>query len=216
MTQTSTKKVVLVGHGWPDLAAENNPVICAAARLRDAGWDVQAAFLKQAPMFEGPADVVVPFFMSDGYFTQKVRDLAGDSLVTAPVGVSSQMDALVDSALREVEGTVILAGHGTPKHAASRDSVLRHVERLREAGYVVKAGFIDDDPGLDVALRQFSGAVTILPYFVAPGPHTLEDVPEMAQKARSELEDVLFLPAIGLVDDVDAIIVSLINESLDS
>ncbi len=216
MTQHSTKQITLVGHGWPDLDAEDNPVLCAAARLRDLGWTVDAAFLKQEPVFDGADGVVVPFFMSDGYFTQKVRDIAGDAIVTQPVGVSPLMDSVVDVALEGVEGTIVLAGHGTPKHKASRDSVLRHVERLRERGRDVRAGFIDDTPGLDEAIHDVSGGVTILPYFVAPGPHTLEDVPEMAKRARPELEGVTFLSAIGLAESVDEIIVSLINESLGS
>ena len=89
-------------------------------------------------------------------------------------------ELLREHALPRGETTLLLVGHGTRRHAASRDTTLRLAETLRRrrvAGEVV-AGFIDDDPSLPEALASAPpGPVLVLPFLIGGGAHAAEDIP---------------------------------------
>ena len=75
---------------------------------------------------------------------------------------------------------LLLAGHGTRRHAASRDTTLQLAETLRRrrvAGEVV-AGFIDDEPGLaEVLAAAPTGPVVVLPFLIGGGAHAARGHP---------------------------------------
>jgi len=98
----------------------------------------------------------------------------------APLVARRVSELLREYALPRAATTLLLAGHGTRRHAASRETTLQLAETLRRrrvAGTVI-AGFIDDEPGLPEALGAgLPGPVLVLPFLIGGGTHAAEDIP---------------------------------------
>jgi uroporphyrin-III C-methyltransferase len=199
--------LVLAAHGSRRDPAANALVrrLAQAVRERRLFDEVAVAFHQGEPGFDAVLDeleseavTVVPVMTSAGHYADVVlpaalarnRRHAGIRLrQTPPVGshpgIAPLVARRVSELLREFglprgETTLLVAGHGTRRHAASRDTALKLAETLlrrRVAGEVI-AGFIDDDPGLLEALRARPlGPVLVLPFLIGGGTHAADDIP---------------------------------------
>jgi uroporphyrin-III C-methyltransferase len=142
---------------------------------------------------------VVPFMTSTGYYAadvlpRLVRDHIDRRLVrvsiTRPVGSHRRLTRVLHRrALRLAaqagwsahDTTVLLVGHGTRRHAASRDTALRHARALATHGWhAVHAAFIDDDPGVAEVWPLFApdARVIVLPFLIGGASHATIDVPQ--------------------------------------
>jgi sirohydrochlorin cobaltochelatase len=206
--------LLLVGHGSHLNGDASDPVFRHAAAIRRAGVfaEVREAFWKEEPglrraldLVAAPGVYVVPFFASDGYFTQRVipRELELAGPVTErdgrrvrycePVGTHPEMPGFIvrraeEALARERAGraasddvALLVVGHGTESHAGSSMIVYEHAEQIRDAGRftAVECGFLDEEPRMDRVLAELTaGTVVIVPFFMADGWHTRETIPE--------------------------------------
>ena len=158
---------------------------------------VQARFLDQDPRFDNvdPEAVVVPFFMADGFFVQRVRKIAGEAHVAAPLGTATRALAEIAVALAgEGPQTLLLLGHGTrrnPNSAATTYAVADQIQVLQPSRRVL-VGFIDQDPEIAHILAELDDAepAVAVPFFASNGPHTTIDLPR-ALKGRAPLTDAV-------------------------
>ncbi len=203
----SGSALVLAAHGSRRDPAANALVrrLAQSVRERRLFDEVAVAFHQGEPGFdtvldelESEAVTVVPVMTSAGHYADVVlpeglsrnrRFTAVRLRITPPVGSHAGVAPLVarrvsellrDQALPRGETTLLLVGHGTRRHAASRETTLQLADTLRRrrvAGEVV-AGFIDDDPGLQEALASApAGPVLVLPFLIGGGAHAAEDIP---------------------------------------
>ncbi len=199
--------LVLAAHGSRRDPAANALVrrLAQAVRERRLFDEVAVAFHQGEPGFDAVLDelaseavTVVPVMTSAGHYADEVlpaglarnRRYADIRLrLTPPVGAHSGIAPLaarrVSKLLREHglsrgETSLLLAGHGTRRHAASRDTTLRLAETLYRRGVAadVIAGFLDDEPGLAEALASAPpGPVLVLPFLIGGGSHASDDIP---------------------------------------
>ena len=204
--------IVLAGHGSTVSPETGGLVRRAADILRE--WRVAdeatAAFWKERPGFSEVADtlqsdkmIVVPVFAARGWYTDVVlpRELAKgrkdvEYVVTPPIGEHPRTAELVEEAAkagvlsstspRNPECSVIVIGHGTPKHPGSRDTTFAIVERLRQEQLApeVEAAFLDDEPTIAAAVEACTApTLVIVTNFIAAGGHVGDDVPDEVAKA---------------------------------
>ena len=206
----TTEALVLVGHGShlnPDSAA---PVFDHADAIRDSGAfdEVREAFWKEEPSLrevlrtvESDAAYVVPLFMSEGYFTERViprelrlddgwdLDLDLEVRYADPVGTHDAMTDVIVARAETVTGDpdvgpgvgLVVVGHGTERHEGSGNSTRYHASRVRDRGRFeeVRALFMDEEPNVEDAIEHVdSEGIVVVPLFVADGYHTREDIPE--------------------------------------
>ena len=201
------KAVVLAAHGSRRDPSANALVrrLAEAVRARRLWDEVAVAFHQGEPGFDGVLDelaadevTVVPVMTSAGHYCDVVlpqalernRRYADVRLrTTPPVGAHPGLAALVarrvsellrSYALERAETTLLLVGHGTRRHPASRDTTLALAETLRRrrvAG-TVATGFIDDEPPLaEVFSETRTRSVVVLPFLIGGGAHAVEDIP---------------------------------------
>ncbi|HUF34794.1 MAG TPA: uroporphyrinogen-III C-methyltransferase [Gemmatimonadales bacterium] len=202
------KALVLAAHGSNRDPSANALVrrLAETVRARRLFDEVAVAFHQGEPGFGGVLDelradevTVVPVMTSAGHYSDIVlpaalaenRRFAELRLrQTPPVGAHPGLPALVARRVSELlrahdlgraSTSLLLVGHGTRRHTASRDTTLALADILRRrrvAGEVL-AGFIDDDPPLGEA---FAGAaleaVLVLPFLMGGGAHVLADIPD--------------------------------------
>jgi uroporphyrin-III C-methyltransferase len=209
--------LVLAAHGSRQDPAANALVrrLAQAVRERRLFAEVAVAFHQGEPGFdtvldelEAEAVTVVPVMTSAGHYADVVlpealarnrRHASVRLRVTPPVGSHSGIAPLVarrvsellrEHSLSRAETAVLLAGHGTRRHAASRETTLRLAETLRRRGVASEAvaGFLDDEPSLPDALAETrSDAVVVIPFLIGGGSHAGEDVPRAIGLEPGEL-----------------------------
>jgi uroporphyrin-III C-methyltransferase len=239
--------LVLAAHGSRRDPAANALVrrLAQAVRERRLFDEVAVAFHQGEPGFdtvldelESEAVTVVPVMTSAGHYADVVLPealarnprYAGVRLrLTPPVGSHPGIAPLVARRVSELlrehglprpATTLLLAGHGTRRHAASRETTLQLAETLRRrrvAGTVI-AGFIDDDPGLPEALAAAApGPVLVLPFLIGGGTHAAEDIPraiglepgEIPLAGRVDRRLILVDHAVGTLPGLVDVIVDL-------
>lgn len=207
--------LVLAAHG--SHLNPNSAAPCYAAadaiRARKLFAEVRECFWKQEPPFRHVLDMtaasevfVVPFFISDGYFSATVlpRELGvkpPTSVVKGkrvhycqPVGTHDAMtrailhraETIVRAGAQRVplarETALCIAGHGTDKNENSAKSILRQAERIAKLRRFaeVKAVFLDQEPRIERCYELTrSPNLVVVPFFISDGLHTQEDIPEM-------------------------------------
>ena len=204
-----TEALVVAGHGShlnPDSSA---PVFDHADTIRELGVfeEVQEAFWKEEPslrevlrMLESDVAYVVPLFMSEGYFTDRLvprelrlaegwtLDVDLEVHYTDPVGTHGAMADVVVQRAETVTGDpevgeghgLAVVGHGTDRHEASARSTRDHAAAIRARGRFdeVRALFMDEEPYIGDLVEHFTTSdVVVVPLFVADGYHTTEDIP---------------------------------------
>jgi uroporphyrin-III C-methyltransferase len=218
------KALVLAAHGSRRDPSANALVrrLAESVRARRLFHEVAVAFHQGEPGFEAVLDelasdevTVVPLMTSAGHYSDVVlpaaltRNRRFEEVrlkQTPPVGTHPGMAALLarrvsellrDHGLTRSAASLLLVGHGTRRHAASRVSTIELADTLRRrrvAGEVV-AGFVDDDPPVAKAFaRARNEAVLVLPFLVGGGTHVLEDIPRSLGLEPGEA------PLVGRVD----------------
>ena len=208
--------LVLAAHGShlnPQSAA---PCYAAAdlIRQRKLFGEVQECFWKQEPAFrhvcqmvEANEVFVVPFFISDGYFTETVlpreigvkppRSLVGNKTVhyCQPVGTHDAMtqvilhraETVVHDEVKPESIALCIAGHGTDRNENSSKSIHRQVELIRSLRRFaeVHAVFLDQEPKIETC-HQLATApnLVVVPFFISDGLHTQEDIPKLLGLTR--------------------------------
>ena len=203
----SAGALVLAAHGSRRDPAANALVrrLAQAVRERRLFDEVAVAFHQGEPRFDAVLDelesdavTVVPVMTSAGHYADVVlpealalnrRRAAVRLRVTPPVGSHAGIAPLVarrvsellrDFGLLRGETVLLLAGHGTRRHPASRDTTLQLAETLRRRRVAseVGAGFLDDEPGLPETLASSGcGPVIVLPFLIGGGTHAADDIP---------------------------------------
>ena len=207
---TTTEALVIAGHGSHRSPDSSTPVCTHADSIRERGLfdEVREAFWKEEPSFrevlrtlESDVVYVVPLFMSEGYFTERVvprelrlsdgwtLDVDKEVHYTDPVGTHDAMtDVIIQRAATVTNDPAVgagyglaVVGHGTERHGESARSTEYHVARIRERERFdeVRALFMDEPPYIEDVTDYFeSSDIVIVPLFVADGYHTREDIPE--------------------------------------
>jgi sirohydrochlorin ferrochelatase len=218
---------IIVSHGQP---GEPDPAEAAlaelAARVAAAlpGWTVRAATLAKDGALDaalasaGPAPLVYPMFMTEGWFTgDNLRarlSAAPQAHILRPLGVSPDLPPLAAGLLdgvmagrgwRGADTELFIAGHGSgrsPNSARDTRAFAAALGALR-AFREIRVGFVEEPPYLaDMAFGLSSQAIC-LPFFAAKGGHVTDDIPEALELAAFDgvrLDPVGCAPAIpGLV-----------------
>jgi len=204
---TPGRAVILAAHGSRRHIQAGTIVEEHARRLR-ADYNVHevaVAFRQGEPSFAKVMDsiasrevIVVPFFSSDGYFSQTVlpRELSSNQRYsqlrvqfTNPVGTHPQIPDLVEGRIREIfhrfqltpeRTAVLIVGHGTPRHAASASSTLKLANQLEKTGPCtnVYPAFLDEPPLLEEVFHDLSqDQIMVIPFFMGESYHVLQDIP---------------------------------------
>ena len=91
---------------------------------------------------------------------------------------------------------LLVIGHGSRAFGA-REVFNRTVSGLREKteGAVVEGCFMElSKPSIPEAIEKMYGEgireITVLPYFLFPGIHILEDIPKMLESKKNELKSL--------------------------
>jgi sirohydrochlorin ferrochelatase len=178
-----------------------------ARRMRHAaGFDeVAVGYIRIAPSIEdaarglsSPRVLVYPLFMSDGYYVRQAiperlglragRDNWGHKVqIAEPLGVSPELPALLDAALRSAAGAhgldaprthVLLVAHGSTKSPHSAD-VARSIARKVEDGgrfASVSPALLEEEPFLAEALGSLPRPLLVLGLFAGEGLHGGDDL----------------------------------------
>ncbi len=143
---------------------------------------------------------VVPNFISEGYFTQTVipRELELTGRTTErmggqvwkyckPVGNHPRMTELLLQRAREVapgvpesETSLLIVGHGTSLNDNSAVAAKREVENIRQLNRyaAVLNTYMEEAPLIaDWAQLTSTPNVVVVPFFIADGLHSYEDIP---------------------------------------
>ena len=181
----SDAALVVMGHGTTLNDQSAAPVLQHVAELRRRKMfaDVRAAFWKQEPQIKNvlaeltaPRIFIVPFFISEGYFSTEVIPPAlgfgcannctrftRDSVLfyCLPVGSHDLMTTVILARAKEVmekfpfprppknsDTTLLIAGHGTGRNKNSRVAVERQAELIRALNIFSEVGvvFMEEEP----------------------------------------------------------------------
>lgn len=198
----TARTLVLVGHGTADTHRRDPTISDHADAIRETGQyeRVATGYVYGTPSIEETISscqteaIVVPFFMSAGYYTQEVipERLADatpppESITyTPPVGTHPNLTNVIRRQAEDVldhppeQTGLALIGHGSEKHDESGSSVRAHASRLRQRSTYssVKSFFLDEEPRVDSLREAFHEEVVLLvPIFTSPGHHVTEDIP---------------------------------------
>jgi uroporphyrin-III C-methyltransferase len=232
------RALILAAHGSRRDPGANALVrrLAEAVRARRLFEEVAVAFHQGEPRFEAVLDelgsdeaTVVPLFTSAGHYadvvlpdalSQNQRFAQLHLRQTPPVGthpgiaplVARRMTRLLrDENVSRHSASLLIVGHGTPRHRESRTSTLQLVDTLRRrrvAGEVL-AGFIDDEPRLETVLERAAlSHIVVVPFLIGGGAHLTQDIPGILGHAPRGARVILDQP-IGSYPELVEIIVDL-------
>src|SRR5437764_12234191 len=223
MTSKDKTALLIVGHGSTVNPDSSTPTWNHAHEIRRRGIfaDVQCAFWKEEPslrdaqfFFEKEIDevLVVPNFISEGYFTQTVipRELQlNDAVVTKrasgqfwiycePVGNNPIVTELLLARAHEIapdveptETALLIVAHGTELNDNSAVAAKREAERIRARGEfaTVLNAYMEESP-LIAEWDQLTNApnVIVVPFFMADGLHSYEDIQKLLGIEYQDME----------------------------
>jgi len=175
------------------------------ADVRCAFWKEEPS-LRDARFFFADQAIrevfVVPNFISEGYFTQTVipRELELKGPVTTrangqtwiycePVGNNPIVTKLLLTRAHEIapgieptETALLIVAHGTELNDNSAIAAKREAERIRARGEFASVGnAYMEEPPLIANWDQLTNApnVIVVPFFIADGLHSYEDIPKL-------------------------------------
>lgn len=182
--------------------------LAEAIRWRGVFAEVACAFFKEEPRLSDALNLVtsaeiyvVPNCISAGWFTTQIipREFGLDGAVTTrggrtikycePVGSHARMtDVLRQRAMDllpnadAAETSLLIVGHGTGRDENSSAAVEKQVTLLRSRGEFgeVAGAFMDEAPFVaDWEKLATKPRVVVVPFFIADGQHTFEDIPRL-------------------------------------
>ncbi len=178
-------------------------------RRRGLFAEVACTFWKEEPgmrdvyaMVQSREIYLVPNFISEGYFCQQVlpRELQVTAPITQlgdrtlyycdPVGIHPNMTRLILQRADEVapgvprdQTCLIIVGHGTSLNENSTKAIKDQVQLIREGGYgfaEVLDAYMEEAPFIaDWAKVSHVENVVVVPFFIADGLHSYQDIPVM-------------------------------------
>jgi sirohydrochlorin ferrochelatase len=225
--QMTAPAALIVSHGQPSdphVAEAELSQFAARVARHLPGRHVGAATLAQPGALDsalavaGPAPVVYPLFMTEGWFTgealRKRLACAPQARVLRPLGVSPDLPALAADLLHDKiagagwkpgETRLFVAAHGSGRSANSaRDTrafaaaLARHIA-LAE----IRVGFVEESPYLAEAATGLGERCLCLPFFAAARGHVTDDLPEALDAAGFA---GLRLAPLGLAPAVPALV----------
>ncbi len=204
----SSSALILAAHGCRVDPSVNAMVSYYADRMAtmDCFDDVTAAFHQGVPNFATVLDeltaeriTIVPLMTSEGYFSEVVlpRGLKRNTRYpevtirrTKPVGTHPGVADLVvnrvrhrlwENALDPSDTTLAVVGHGTGRHARSKDATCGLVDALRRrdvCGEVLSA-FLDEEPRVETICRHATRRnILVVAFMIGGGPHSTRDLPK--------------------------------------
>jgi len=189
------------------------------AQVECAFWKEEPS-LRDALFLFDPVSIrdvaVVPNFISEGYFTQTVipRELELKGRMTKrpsgqiwkycePVGNHPAMTDLLLKRARETapavdprQTTLLIAAHGTGLNENSAVAAKREADRIRALGqYSAVLNVYMEEPPLISNWRKLTDTpnVIVVPFFIADGLHSYEDIPGLLGIAAPHSERSIFL-----------------------
>jgi sirohydrochlorin cobaltochelatase len=205
--------LVLCAHGRGGAAADHHvpEALARDLRARDRFARVDACYLRGSPaladVLAGIAEArvfLVPLLMADGHTSRVVlpEALAGAGAagarvtVTPPLGTAPGLADLVAKDARAQcdtrgwtpgETTVVVAGHGTKRHAGSALSAEDAARRVAAAGGFrdAAAAFLEQAPFVEDTLRGIAPApCVVVGFFLDRGDHSADDIPRLIAAAH--------------------------------
>lgn len=206
-------------------------------------WKESPAFNQVLDTLESDEIVVVPVFTATGYFSQTVipaemnltgpfTHRAGRTIhYTRTIGEHPYLNQIVRQRIADVieqaqldENDIAIAviGHGTPRSKQSQDAARQQAAQLRDhfASSEIVSVYLDDEPSIPSIYQTTQSPVIIaVPFFLAPGSHVTQDVPQALGLAPNEVtatvqgRRVYYTPPIGTHDVICHIIVELARET---
>lgn len=161
-------------------------------------------------MIDAEEVYVVPDFISEGYFTQDVipreLDLTGPTTKVHgktihycdPVGIHPSMTSLILQRTNEVapgvpqeESALFIVGHGTGLNKNSTKSIkdqVTHIKTLPNCRFAeVFDTYMEEAPFIaDWAKMASTPNVVVVPFFIADGLHSYQDIPVMLGFEKDE------------------------------
>lgn len=223
---TIKRSAIIVSHGQPsdplpaeaELAALTGKV---ASQLH--GWQVTSATLANPGALEnalsrvGPAPMIYPLFMTDGWFVRSAlpkRIGEAPAHILPPLGGEPDLPELVarhlETVLRERDWAardtkLLVASHGSGRSTRSKQATEAFVDALAAITSfdAIHTGYIEETPYFGELTAKSAGQVLCLPFFAAYGGHVKEDITDALNAA--EIEDALLDP-IGTLDAIPAFI----------
>ncbi|MBI2767441.1 MAG: hypothetical protein HYX53_16220 [Chloroflexi bacterium] len=209
--------LLLAGHGSHFSPDSSTPIRDHARRIRElrAFDEVRVGFWKEEPSLARALDgctasevVVVPVFISDGFFTQQVlpRELRLDGpdgwvdgrhiRITPAIGSHPALAGVIVQRALEAGAqpgdAVAVLGHGTPGNPNSERNIYKQAGRVRAMGKFAEVVtlFLDQEPNL-ASVFDATNARTVVaaPLFVADGWHVGETIPAELGVERGEARD---------------------------
>ena len=206
-----------------------------AVQLRSTGQfsEVAACSLKQDPglaetlrgMTAEPV-YLVPLLMAEGHTYRTVlprllAEIPERRIVQCrPVGVAPGLDAVVVAQALEAcagqnfapgDTTLVLAAHGTERHAGSSDAARRMAGRIAETGqfHRVCEAFLEQPPLVDAVLRTIAPRpCVVVGFFMDFGVHSTDDIPKIIAAAHPGAADA---GPVGARPEIAEIILGLVN-----
>ncbi|HEY0214514.1 MAG TPA: CbiX/SirB N-terminal domain-containing protein [Paenirhodobacter sp.] len=219
-------QVVLVAHGSPsDPGPPDAALGDLAGRVQALlpGVEVRSGTLAMPGSFEAAlagcdAPVVYPFFMAEGWFTQRevprrIAAVGQRATILPPFGLEPALPDLIrdvtlsvaaDAQLMPAVTDLILVAHGSRSPGRAKEAPLAMVETLRRITpfAAIRPAFIEEPPWLAQVATQ-SPRGLCLPFFALRAGHVTDDIPEALHRAG--FSGVL-LPPIGEHPQVASII----------
>lgn len=206
--EPATRSAILVSHGQPSdpvpAEAELAELATAVARALP-GWHVGSATLAcpgaldAAVEAAGPAPLVYPLFMTEGWFTgenlrKRLAAVTG-ARVLPPLGVSPDLPALAADLLKAriaaqgwqaASTRLFLAGHGSGRSPNSARDTRAFAEALGGLMTLaeIRVGFVEEPPYLADQAFDLGETSICLPFFAARGGHVTDDIPEALDLAE--------------------------------
>jgi sirohydrochlorin cobaltochelatase len=233
-----TDRLLIGAHGFVRDRDHAHPAREHAWRLRgtDAFDEVVAGFAHGDPTIEsqlksmkGGRLVVVPLFVSDGYFVNTVVPDRVESArragltveYTEPVGTHERVTEVIMRrglgavSQREETAGIALVGHGSEQGPQNKETVHRHADRIRDSGPFaeVRSYFIEEGPMATRIPQEFStDTVVVVPVFIADGTHVREDIPEqIGVSGRHGTVDGTDITCVGPVG-TDPLVADIVHE----
>lgn len=214
MENKADAALLIVGHGSTVNADSSAPTLAHAAEIRRQNLfaDVACCFWKEEPslrdalfLFAEPEIrevYVVPNFISEGYFTERVipRELELTGRTTTrmtgqvwkycePVGNHPLMTELLLQRAREIapgmpedETSLLIVAHGTDLNDKSAVAAKREAEKISALGrYAAVINVYMEEAPLVSDWKKLTDTpyVVVVPFFISDGLHTYEDIPAL-------------------------------------